>query len=104
MSEPVSFLIIAIAVALAAVPLILKVVPPNNLYGLRTKRTLANRELWFQGNHFAGWAFFLAATLSACVFLGFPQLSSGRSIEGLLVLLVPLLAALGLSLAYLRRL
>ena len=56
MSEPVSFLIIAIAVALAAVPLILKVVPPNNLYGLRTKRTLANRELWFQGNHFAGWA------------------------------------------------
>jgi len=29
-----------------AIPLILKIVPPNRFYGFRTARTLSNRELW----------------------------------------------------------
>ena len=93
-----------LSVALAAVPLILKLVPPNRVYGLRTQRTLKNRDLWFQANRFAGWALFVAAAMSASVFVALPELASGRSIIGLFVFVVPLLVAVVVSLAYLRRL
>lgn len=37
-----------------AVPMILGKVPPNRIYGIRTRTTLGNREAWYAVNRFAG--------------------------------------------------
>jgi uncharacterized membrane protein len=92
--DPISFLVPVVVVALAAIPLALKLIPPNRVYGLRTKRTLANRDLWFRANRFAGWALLIASAVSASVFVILPQLASGRSFIGLLVFVVPVFVAL----------
>ena len=81
----------------------LKVVPPNRAYGFRTQQTLADRELWFRANRFAGCALFIAAGASAAIFAAHPEYGSGRSFVGLLVFVVPLFIALAASFAYVRR-
>ena len=102
-SAAISFLVPCAIIVVASIPLILKIVPPNRLYGFRTRQTLANRELWFRANSFAGWAFLVAAVASASVFVAAPGYASGRSALGLVIFLVPLVIALAVSLAYLRR-
>jgi uncharacterized membrane protein len=99
-----SLLVPCVIIAIASVPLALEVVPPNPFYGFRTRKTLADRELWFRANRFAGFALFIAAATSAIIFLAEPEYGSGRSIVGLAVFLAPLVIALGASFAYLRRL
>ena len=81
----------------------LNAVPPNGFYGFRTQQTLADRELWFRANRFAGCALFIASGTSAAVFAVHPEYASGRSLVGLAVFLVPLVAALVASFAYVRR-
>ena len=81
----------------------LGLVPPNRLYGIRTRETLANRDLWFRANRFAGFALFVAAGASSIVFLVQPEYASGRSLVGLLVLLVPLVIAIAACFVYLQR-
>ena len=103
MDSAISFLVPCGIIAVASVPLMLKVVPPNRAYGFRTQQTLADRELWFRANRFAGCALFIAAGASAAVFAINPEYSSGRSFTGLLVFVVPLVTALAASFAYVRR-
>lgn len=99
----IPFLVPCAIIAAVSIPLMLKVVPPNNFYGFRTRQTLANRELWFRANRFAGWAMFVASAASAAIFAMRPEYASGRSAVGLVVFLVPLLFALAVSYAYVRR-
>jgi len=101
MSSPISLLVPCGIIAVATIPLMLNLVPPNRVYGFRTKETLANRGLWFRANRFAGFAFFIAAGMSAAVLLAFPEYASG--LAGTAVLVVPLGIALAASLAYARR-
>ena len=103
MSAVIPFLVPCGIIAAASIPLILGVVPPNNVYGFRTRQTLASRELWLRANRFAGLALFIAAAASAAVFLAMPELASGRSLVGLFIFVTPLIAAVGLSFAYVRR-
>ena len=85
---------------LTSLPLMFGLVPPNRIYGFRTRRTLANRELWFRANRFSGWALFIAAATSAAVFAFDPAILSGRSASGLFVFVVPLVLAILASFAY----
>jgi uncharacterized membrane protein len=101
--SPFSFLVPCGIIAVASLPLILSVVPPNRIYGFRTRQTLANRELWFRANRFAGCGFFIASGLSAGIFATHPEYASGRSFAGLVVFVVPLVIALAASFAYVRR-
>jgi uncharacterized membrane protein len=103
MSAAIPYLVPCAIIAVASVPLILGIVPPNNFYGFRTRRTLASPELWFRANRFAGVALFIAALTSAAVFLAMPEYASGRSLAGLFILITPLIAAVGLSFAYAHR-
>jgi uncharacterized membrane protein len=103
MSEPISLLVPAALVGLVAVPLALKLVPPNRIYGFRTAKTLDSRELWFRINRFAGLGLIAAAAATICVFLAMPELASGRSFTGMLVLIVPVIAALVATVAYARK-
>ncbi len=102
-SSVISFLVPCAIIAVASIPLMLNVVPPNRIYGFRTQQTLTNRELWFRANRFAGCALFIASGTSAVVFAVHPEYASGRSAIGLVVFLVPLIAALVASLAYVQR-
>jgi uncharacterized membrane protein len=99
-----SFLVPCGIIAVASIPLVLSVVPPNRVYGFRTRQTLANRELWFRGNRFAGCAFLLASAVSAGIFAVHSEYASGRSLTGLVVFVVPLVLAVAASFAYVRRL
>ena len=103
MNAPFSFLLPCGIIALLSIPLMLKLVPPNGFYGFRTRQTLASRDLWFRANRFAGCALFLASGASAAIFTFLPEYASGRSFVGLVVYLAPLVAALGASFAYVRR-
>ena len=103
MNEPISFLVATGVVAAAAIPLILKIVPPNRFYGFRTSRTLVDRELWLRVNRFAGAALLIAAAVSTFAFILAPGLASGRSFLGLLIFAVPLVTALGACAVYLRK-
>ncbi|KAB2693112.1 MAG: hypothetical protein CMH69_15210 [Nitratireductor sp.] len=40
--------------AVVGMPLLLKMVPPNPFYGVRTKATLASVSVWYQANFWAG--------------------------------------------------
>jgi uncharacterized membrane protein len=102
-SSAISFLVPSAIIAVASIPLMLNVVPPNRLYGFRTRQTLANRDLWFRANRFAGCALFIASGTSAAVFVVDPEYASGRSLVGLVVFLAPLGAALAASVAFVRR-
>ena len=103
MDSPISLLVPTGIIALASIPMILKLVPPNRAYGFRTRATLSDRELWYRANRFAGCALFLAAATSAAIFMVEPEYGSGRSLAGLAVFLVPLAVALAASFAYVRR-
>jgi len=102
-SSAISFLVPCGIIAVASVPLILKLVPPNGAYGFRTQQTLADPELWFRANRFAGCALFIASGVSAIILLSQPGWASGSSLTGLAVLVVPLVIALAASFAYVRR-
>jgi hypothetical protein len=103
MSEPISLFVPAALVGVLAVPLALKLVPPNRIYGFRTAKTLASRDLWYRVNRIAGLTLILAAVAVMCVFVAVPQLASGRSFSGVLVLIVPVVSALLVTGVYARK-
>jgi len=103
MESAISLLVPCVIIAVVSVTLMVCVVPPNRVYGFRTRRTLANSKLWIRANRFAGFALFIAAVTSAAIFLGAPEYASGRSLMGVVVLVVPLVVALAASFAYVRR-
>ncbi len=68
----------SLLLVLIAIPLYLKKIPPNNLYGFRVKATLEDPELWYEVNRYsAGWLMFsgIVICLSALVFAAIPGLS-----------------------------
>ena len=48
---------------LFSVPLILRWVPPNHLYGFRVPATFANRSVWYDANALSGRHFFMLGVL-----------------------------------------
>jgi uncharacterized membrane protein len=85
-------------IATLAVPLILRRVPPNRVYGFRTRRTLADPALWYRVNRFAGWTELIASALSVVLIVSRPPPSNIW-----LQLVVPQLVALVAALLYLWR-
>lgn len=42
---------VGILFVLIALPLVYRKIAPNNLYGVRTNKTLADKTLWYEANH-----------------------------------------------------
>ena len=59
----VALLLLSALTALAGIPLILKLVPRNEIYGVRTLHTLSREKTWYKVNRFAGYALVGAAAL-----------------------------------------
>jgi uncharacterized membrane protein len=66
------FAIPALLLFIAAVPLVLGVIPRNRLYGFRTKKTLADDGIWYRVNRFAGAAIMIASGLYALAAVTWP--------------------------------
>jgi len=102
------FFIPAIAILLLAIPLILGLIPRNPLYGVRTVKTLADEQLWYQANKYGGWAFVLSSIFYLCIASILPSTSSGSTDFGrwlihLASFVLPLALSLLLIQAYLKR-
>lgn len=54
---------------LVSIPLILRKVPRNPVYGYRTRLTLSNDKIWYEANAYFSWRFLVAGVLSACAAL-----------------------------------
>lgn len=42
------------------IPLIFRKIPPNHVYGVRTKLTLSNKTIWYNINQYLGWYLLIA--------------------------------------------
>jgi uncharacterized membrane protein len=62
-------LILCIVVALAGVPLVTRLVPPNDVFGLITEKTKSRPEIWYEVNAFAGAALLISAGLTAILLM-----------------------------------
>lgn len=103
LSEPFSYFVPCTLVGLASLPLLFRLVPPNRYYGVRTRKTLADRATWFRVNRFAGGALLLAELASMAIYAAVPAYASGRSLAGLAAFLLPLAAAIAASVGYAGR-
>jgi uncharacterized membrane protein len=56
-----------VVVIVFSIPLILERVPPNDLYGYRTREVLSSPELWYDVNRFLGWAMLVAGAAGAAL-------------------------------------
>jgi uncharacterized membrane protein len=94
---------------LLAIPLILEVVPKNRFYGIRTARTLADKEAWYRANRFGGWLFLVSSAVYL-VFAASRPMAGPRDprftlwLAHLAMFLLPLLVSVIATLRYVRRL
>ncbi len=95
----VTILICDLVFAAIAVPLILRKVPRNGLYGFRTPATLRDDRVWYEANAYFGKAFLCSSAVSALlmVWLCFSGMFSGRDFLNAAIFVLaapPLVAAL----------
>lgn len=55
-----------------SIPLILRVVPPNGIYGFRIAATQASRAIWYPASAFMGWALLVGSVVSATLLVILP--------------------------------
>jgi hypothetical protein len=88
--------------AMISIPLILRLVPPNGIYGFRTGATQSSRAIWYPANTFSGWALLAAAAISATLLGVLPPTVKRWLLWATFV--IPVIGALIASLAYVSRL
>ena len=101
-SQP--FFIPAIIILVLVIPLILGLIPPNRLYGVRTLETLADKQLWYRTNRYGGWALLISSLFYLFVAALFPSVIAGETLFGRWILhLVAFVGPLALSLILIRQ-
>ena len=92
-----------------ALPLILGVIPPNRLYGVRTPKTISSTEVWYRANRAGGWMLLLDSLLYLVIaaFVPNPPPPQDSLLIWLLHLggfVIPLIVSLVFILGYIKRL
>ena len=87
-----------------SIPLVMGVVPPNWIYGLRTTKTMSNPQIWYEANRHAG-ANLMAAGIWTIVLCGaiVGHFGARANIVLPFVLLVMVLGSAVVSLLQLRK-
>ena len=96
-------LIVITLLAVAAVPLLLKVIPRNPFFGVPTERTLADEKAWHRVNAFAGKAILAACGFSAFLILFYQGTWLRSGWAQFFAFLLPLVAAVVAVILYERR-
>jgi uncharacterized membrane protein len=104
MLTTVSLLIACALIAAASVPLMLKFVPPNPIYGVRTEKALESQEIWYEVNRFGGRALLAASAVSALLLMMYSGTLLKPWWAQLLAFVVPVVAAVVATLVYERKL
>jgi hypothetical protein len=104
MLTTIVLLLICALVAIAATPLMLRMIPRNPIYGLPTERALANDATWFQVNAFAGKALAIGAGVAALLIMIYQGTWLRSGWMQLLVVVIALAIAVGCAFAYDQRL
>ncbi|HET7729122.1 MAG TPA: SdpI family protein [Usitatibacter sp.] len=104
MLTTIVLLLVCALIAIAAVPLMLRLIPRNPIYGLPTERALANDETWFRVNAFAGRAVLVAMAIAALLIMVYNGTLLRSGWMQLLVLVLAAAIAVGVSLVYDQRL
>jgi len=102
------FAVPALVLFIAAVPLVLGLIPRNRFYGMRTPQTLSDDGVWYPVNRLAGAAVILASGVYGVVALAWPyerSASDNLSPWGLhlAAFAVPLIVGLSLTAWYAKR-
>jgi uncharacterized membrane protein len=99
------FLLIACAlIAVAAVPLLLKLIPPNPIYGFRTERALEDSAVWFAVNRFLGRALLIAVGVTALALMFYSGTWLKPKWAQFAAFLIPLAIAVGATFVFERKL
>jgi len=69
--ESARFIAACVVYAIVGLPLILRIVPPNGVYGFRVAGT-GNAAMWYPANAFLGWALVAAAVCAAVLLITLP--------------------------------
>ena len=86
--------------AIIGIPLILRVVPPNGIYGFRTGSTQSSSAIWYPANAFMGWALLVAAVIGGTLLAILPATVKRWLLWA--TLWVPVFAAVVASFVYLK--
>ncbi|HEX5285014.1 MAG TPA: SdpI family protein [Bryocella sp.] len=87
-----------------SIPLVMRAVPPNWIYGFRTAKTMSNPQIWYEANRHAG-ANLIAAGIWTMVLCGGIVGHFGAKANAFLplVLLVMVMGSAAVSLLQLRK-
>lgn len=96
-------LIVLVLAGLAAVPLMLGLVPPNPYYGWPARSTPAKPDLWKDVNMFLGRAVVIAASLAALLLMAYNGTWLRSGWAQLVLVVVALAAAAGATFWYDRK-
>lgn len=77
LSQP--FGIPATIIALLALPLVMGLIPPNRLYGVRTVETLGDKGLWYRVNRYGGGTFLVSSLIYLSIAWLIPSSASGET-------------------------
>jgi uncharacterized membrane protein len=103
MLSTVLILVMCALTAIAGVPLILKLVPPNELFGVLTEKALSREEIWYEVNRFGGWALVAAAAVTVLALIIWANTLLRPFWLQIVVFLLPLAVAIGATLWYERQ-
>ena len=86
------FFLMGVLLVVVAIPLILRRVKPNKIYGVRTRKSLSSPEIWYEINEYGGWVLVImgaATAIFALLFRVIPSISlDGYSFAMLGVIIV----------------
>ena len=91
-----------VLLVIISIPLILRVVPPNGVYGFRTASTQSSSAIWYPANAFMGWALLVGAVISATLLAILPTTVKRWLLWA--TFLAPVFGAMVASFVYLNRL
>jgi membrane-associated PAP2 superfamily phosphatase len=100
----ISLLVACVIVAAVAVPLMLRLIPPNPLYGVCTERTLTQQSTWFEVNAFGGRALLIAAGIAALLIMVYQGTWLRSGWAQLAVFVIAIVAAIASTLVFERKL
>ena len=103
MLSTVLILVLCAVTAIAGIPLILKLVPPNEIYGVRTEKALSREEIWYEVNRFGGWALVVAAAVTVLALVLWANTLLRPFWRQLVVFVLPLASAIATTLWYERK-
>lgn len=100
----ISLLVACVIVAAVAVPLMLRLIPQNPVYGVRTERTLTQESAWFDVNAFGGRALLVASGIAGLLIMAYQGTWLRSGWAQVAVFVIAMVAAVVATLVFERKL